>query len=178
MLGEPTALGGIFFMFILPGFIGAIIGMVITAIGTVAMTPTRASFITNLLLGGGGYIVGFFIGMVRAQQLPRDLGVIAGTAVFGAVLAGGTREGCALGEKTTLNHGDWMVPNAPPPAAHQRRVGEPLLLSSEATPPRNICHVQRGRIRSRYRSEMGRRLSKIPWFKVTFAFSHQAVIHP
>jgi hypothetical protein len=92
LLGEPTALGGVFFMVILPGFIGAIIGVVIMAIGSAAMTPTRTSFITNLLLGGGGYIVGLFIGMARAQQLPRDFDVIEGTALFGAALAGGTHE--------------------------------------------------------------------------------------
>jgi len=92
MLAEPTALGGFFLMFILPGFCGAIIGVPVTAVGSMATTPTRASFITNLLLCAAGFILGFFLGIARAEQLPRDTSVISGTAAFGAVLAGGTHE--------------------------------------------------------------------------------------
>ena len=92
VLGEPTALGGIFFLFVLPALFGAIIGVVVTAIASAATTPTRASFISNLLLGAAGYVLGFFIGMARAHLLPGDFGIISSTALAGAFFASGAHE--------------------------------------------------------------------------------------
>ena len=86
MLAEPTFLGGIFFVFVVPGFLAAVVAVVVTAVAIAINTPTRASFVANLLLGAAGYIGGMFIGFARAAELPRDHQVINESAVWGAVL--------------------------------------------------------------------------------------------
>jgi len=79
-------------MCLLLGLGGATVGVVMTAIGSTLTTPTRWSFIVNLLLGGAGCIVGFFIGIVRVERLPDDSNLIDKTAVLVSVLATGTHE--------------------------------------------------------------------------------------
>jgi hypothetical protein len=92
LLSEPTALGAFFLMVVIPGFAGAIVGVVVTAISSVVNTPTRTSFIVNLALGAVGYIAGMFIGLMRLRQFPDDSNVIGGTSLLVAVITTGAHE--------------------------------------------------------------------------------------
>ena len=82
-----------FLIFILvPGLFGAAVGVVVTAIASAAMTPTRLSFTVNLLLGAVAYVVGSLIAVGPVQLSPDAFDPVSPEAIWSAVLACGAHE--------------------------------------------------------------------------------------
>jgi F0F1-type ATP synthase assembly protein I len=71
---------------LIPVLSGVAVGVVVTALASAVNTPTPRSFVVNVLLGASGYIAGIFIGMARAELLPRDAAQISSAAIWTAVL--------------------------------------------------------------------------------------------
>jgi hypothetical protein len=88
MLGTPTTFGVVVIILLL-GLVGAAVGVVMTAVSSAVMSPTRWSFTLNMLFGGIGYVVGWFASLAAQQSLDNR---VNGCGVFVAVLVTATHE--------------------------------------------------------------------------------------